>query len=232
MLELRQISAGYDSGMVLRGVDLVVPDAKVVALIGPNGAGKTTVLRVASGLLSPSAGEVVLDGRPMTGASAYQMARQGICHIPEGRGVFPALSVADNIRLQAPPDVDRRAIGQASKVFPRLGERLRQMAGSMSGGEQQMLALTHAYVASSQVVLLDEVSMGLAPKVVDEIFDYLRQLASTGTSLLLVEQYLPRALALADYVYVLNKGRITLVGEPHEISEDVVAQSYLGALAS
>jgi branched-chain amino acid transport system ATP-binding protein len=209
-----------------------VPDAKVVALIGPNGAGKTTLLRVASGLLSPIEGEILLDGRPMTGASAYELAHAGVCHIPEGRGVFPALSVSDNIRLQAPASVDRRAIGEAAEAFPRLGERLQQLAGSMSGGEQQMLALAHAYVSPSRVVLLDEVSMGLAPKIVDEIFEHLRRLAASGTSLLLVEQYLPRALALADYVYVLNKGRVTLVGEPHEISEEVVARSYLGTLAS
>jgi branched-chain amino acid transport system ATP-binding protein len=232
MLRLSSISAGYDSGTVIRNIDLTVPEGCVVALLGPNGAGKTTLLRVASGLLGSSHGEIVLDDQIVTGASAYQMASLGICHVPEGRGVFPALSVADNIRLQAPPELDRRAIKQAAEAFPRLGERLSQLAGSMSGGEQQMLALAHAYVCSPKVVLLDEVSMGLAPKIVDEIFDYLRVLASRGASLLLVEQYVSKALELADCVYIMNKGQITFVGEPYEISDEIVANSYLGALAS
>lgn len=232
MFEFRSVSAGYDSGSVLREVDLKVPDGSVVALLGPNGAGKTTLLRVASGLLRPSAGEVILDGVVVTGSTAYRMASRGVCHVPEGRGVFPALSVADNIRLQAPAHVDRRAIKMAADAFPRLGERLDQLAGSMSGGEQQMLALAHAYVSAPHIVLLDEVSMGLAPKIVDEIFDHLRVLASRGTALLIVEQYVSKALELADYVYILNKGRISFVGEPSEIDDDVVAKSYLGALAS
>jgi branched-chain amino acid transport system ATP-binding protein len=231
MLELKGICAGYDTGQVLRDVDLVVPDNAVVALIGPNGAGKTTLLRVASGLLKPTSGTILLDGEDVTSLSTHRMAKRGICHVPEGRGVFPALSVADNIRLQAPASVDREAIGEASQVFPRLGERLGQMAGTMSGGEQQMLALAHAYVSEPQVVLLDEVSMGLAPKILDEIFAYLHRLATQGTSLLLVEQYVARALELCDYVYILNRGRITFAGEPSEVGEDIVLESYLGALA-
>jgi branched-chain amino acid transport system ATP-binding protein len=231
MLELKGICAGYDTGQVLRDVDLVVPDNSVVALIGPNGAGKTTLLRVASGLLKPTSGTILLDGEDVTSLSTHRMAKRGICHVPEGRGVFPALSVADNIRLQAPASVDRKAIGEASQVFPRLGERLGQMAGTMSGGEQQMLALAHAYVSEPQVVLLDEVSMGLAPKILDEIFAYLHRLATQGTSLLLVEQYVARALELCDYVYILNRGRITFAGEPSEVGEDIVLESYLGALA-
>ena len=233
MLELRNVSAGYDTGLVLRNVSLSVPKASVVALLGANGAGKTTLLRVASGQLSPVSGQVRLDGEDMTGKRSEKLARRGVCHVPEGRGIFPSLTVADNIRLQAPPGVDRRkALKQAVEAFPRLGERLEQRAGTMSGGEQQMLALARAYVCKPQVVLLDEVSMGLAPKVVDEIFVYLRQLASTGISLLVVEQYVSRALELADYVYILDRGRLTYVGEPSEISEDTIAHSYLGGLAS
>ncbi len=153
--------------------------------------------------------------------------------MPEGRGVFPSLTVADNIRLQAPPGVDRRtALETAVSAFPRLGERLDQRAGTMSGGEQQMLAIARAYVANPKVVLLDEVSMGLAPKIVEEIFDRLRHLAGTGLALLIVEQYVAQALELADYVYILDRGRLSYVGEPSEISEETIAHSYLGGLAS
>jgi branched-chain amino acid transport system ATP-binding protein len=206
-----------------------VPDASVVALIGPNGAGKTTLLRVASGLLKPSAGQLILDGVDLTGKPPEKLASRGICHVPEGRGVFPALTVADNVRLQAPPGVDTKAMARAAEVFPRLGERANQIAGTMSGGEQQMLALAHTYVSNPSVVLLDEVSMGLAPKIVSEIFDFLKDLARSGKSLLLVEQYVARALEMADYVYILNRGRITFAGEPGELSESAVAESYLGA---
>jgi branched-chain amino acid transport system ATP-binding protein len=230
-LELRKISASYDGHAVLRNVDLVVPDRSVVALLGPNGAGKTTLLRVASGLLRPDAGQMLLDEQDVTGWPADRLARAGVCHVPEGRGVFSALSVRDNLRLQARPGVDRRAIPDAVKSFPRLGERLDQLAGTMSGGEQQMLAIAHAYVAVAPVVLLDEVSMGLAPVIVDEIFTYLHQLASGGTAMLLVEQYVSKALQLADYVYILNKGRVQFVGEPDELGEDQILASYLGASA-
>jgi branched-chain amino acid transport system ATP-binding protein len=233
MLELRNIFAGYDSGLVLRDVNLTVPRSSVVALLGANGAGKSTLLRTASGQLRPAGGQVVLDGKDMTGQRSEKLAARGLCHVPEGRGIFPSLSVAENIRLQAPPGVDRRrALTRAFEAFPRLGERAEQRAGTMSGGEQQMLALARAYVCNPKVVLLDEVSMGLAPKVVDEIFVYLRQLASTGISLLVVEQYVSRALDLADYVYILDRGRVTYVGEPSEISEETIAHSYLGGLAS
>jgi branched-chain amino acid transport system ATP-binding protein len=231
MLELRGISAGYDTGLVLREVDLVVPDGSVVALLGPNGAGKTTVLRVASGLLRPKTGQLLIDGVDVTGEPAERLASRGVCHVPEGRGVFTGLSVADNLRLQAPRVKDRSAAATAASVFPRLGERLSQAAGTLSGGEQQMLALAHAYLAEPKVVLLDEVSMGLAPKVVDEIFDYLHRLAESGRSLLVVEQYVKRALELADYVYILNRGKVRFAGEPAEVGDATIMESYLGALA-
>jgi branched-chain amino acid transport system ATP-binding protein len=233
MLELHNIAAGYDTGLVLRDINLTVPDASVVALLGANGAGKTTLLKVASGQLRPSSGSVLLDGRDMTGQRPDRLARRGVCHVPEGRGIFPSLSVADNIRLQAPPGTDRKSVVErVAQAFPRLGERLTQRAGTMSGGEQQMLALARAYVCNPEVVLLDEVSMGLAPKVVDEIFAHLRRLAQAGISLLLVEQYVSRALELADYIYILDRGRLSYVGEPTEISQDTIAHSYLGGLAS
>jgi branched-chain amino acid transport system ATP-binding protein len=226
--ELRNIYAGYEGSTVLRDVSLVVPDHAVVALVGPNGAGKTTLLRIASGLLPTTSGQLLLDGNDVTGWASDRLARAGVCHVPEGRGVFAGLSVRDNIRLQAPPWVDRKAVSQAATAFPRLGERLDQAAGTMSGGEQQMLALAHAYVGDPRVVLLDEVSMGLAPKIVDEIFEYLSRLAQSGRSLLLVEQYVARALDLADYVYVLRRGQVEFAGEPFELGTDAILASYLG----
>jgi branched-chain amino acid transport system ATP-binding protein len=231
MFELRDIVAGYDAGSVLRGVSISVPDRSVVALLGPNGAGKTTLLRVASGLLKPTSGQILIDGVDVTDSRPFELARRGVCHVPEGRGIFPSLTVSDNVRLQAPTGA-RNALATVARTFPRLGERSTQVAGTMSGGEQQMLALGRAYVTEPKVVLLDEVSMGLAPKIVDDIFVYLHGLAQRGTSLLLVEQYVARALALADYVYILDQGRITFAGEPGEISEETVLNSYLGSLAS
>jgi branched-chain amino acid transport system ATP-binding protein len=231
MLELRGVTAGYGSHTVLRDVDLVVPDHSVVALLGPNGAGKTTLLRVASGLLRPSSGHLLVDGQDATGWASHQLAGAGVCHVPEGRGIFRALSVRDNIRLQTNPAVDIDPIQAVSDAFPRLGERLDQRAGTMSGGEQQMLALARSYLAGSNTVLLDEVSMGLAPKIIDEIFEYLRRLAAQGAALLLVEQYVGRALELADFVYILNKGRVQFVGESDELGEEQILASYLGVEA-
>jgi branched-chain amino acid transport system ATP-binding protein len=232
MLELRNISAGYDTGLVLRNVNLTIPDNAVVALLGPNGAGKTTLLRVASGLLKPTTGQILLNGEDLTGAPPFELNRRGVCLVPEGRGIFRALSVADNLRLQAGKGSARAAIKRAVEAFPRLGERLKQNAGTLSGGEQQMLALAHAYVSQPSVVLLDEVSMGLAPKIVDEIFVHLQNIAAEGAALLLVEQYIPRALELADYVCILNRGRVRFTGKPSEIGEQTVIESYLGGVAS
>jgi len=158
-----------------------------------------------------------------------RLARAGVCHVPEGRGIFRDLTVRDNLRLQAPPSVDLAAVSSATEVFPVLGSRLDQRAGTMSGGQQQMLALAHASTTSSKLVLLDEVSLGLAPRLVEEIFTYLRQLAAAGASLLLVEQYVSKALALADYVYILKKGRIQFVGEPAQLNDEELLASYLGA---
>jgi branched-chain amino acid transport system ATP-binding protein len=227
MLELRGVTAGYGSHTVLRDVDLVVPDNSVVALLGPNGAGKTTLLRVASGLLRPSAGRLLLDSRDVTGWPTHRLAAGGVCHVPEGRGIFRALSVKDNIRLQANPALDLEPVSAVVSAFPRLGERLAQRAGTMSGGEQQMLALAHAYVAGSKTVLLDEVSMGLAPKLVDTIFAFLEDLARSGVSLLVVEQYVAKALGIADYVCLLDRGRTAFVGEPAELDSAGLAAHYL-----
>ena len=245
MLELRGVTAGYGSHTVLRDVNLVVPDNAVVALLGPNGAGKTTLLRVASGLLKPSSGRVLVDGVDVTGWPPHRLSQLGVCHVPEGRGIFRALSVKDNIRLferlppplsgghppsprEAKDDFKQDPVAAVAEAFPRLGERLAQRAGTMSGGEQQMLALARAYVAGAKTVLLDEVSMGLAPKIIDEIFEYLHRLAAQGAALLLVEQYVARALELADFVFILNKGRVQFVGESDELGEEQILASYLG----
>jgi branched-chain amino acid transport system ATP-binding protein len=228
MLELRGITAGYGSHTVLRDVNLVVPDNSVVALLGPNGAGKTTLLRVASGLLKPSAGRILVDGVDATNWPPHRLSELGVCHVPEGRGIFRGMSVKDNIRLQVKDGFDGDPVSAVAEAFPRLGERLAQRAGTMSGGEQQMLALARAYVAGAKTVLLDEVSMGLAPKIIDEIFEYLHRLAAQGAALLLVEQYVARALELADFVYILNKGRVQFVGESDELGEEQILASYLG----
>ena len=229
MLTLEGITAGYAGTTVLRGVDLVVPDASVVALLGANGAGKTTLLRVASGLLKPTGGRLVLDGADVTAQSPHELVARGICHVPEGRGIFPSLTVRDNLILQSAKGEESQSIERAVSAFPRLGERLSQVAGTMSGGEQQMVALARTYVQHPTVVLLDEVSMGLAPKIVDEIFAFLELLRGQGASLLLVEQYVTRALAAADYVYLLNRGEVAFAGEPSELDDADVFASYVGA---
>ena len=227
MFTLDNIVAGYAETTVLRGASLTVPEGSVVALLGANGAGKTTLLRVASGLLRPTSGTMTLDGVDVTGARPHQLAVRGVCHVPEGRGVFPSLTVRENLALAAGPG-GKDALDKAVAAFPRLGERIGQTAGTMSGGEQQMLALARAYIANPKVWLLDEVSMGLAPKIVDEIFEFLGRVAREGSSLLLVEQYVTRALALADYVYLLNRGQVAYRGEPSELADEDVFARYLG----
>jgi branched-chain amino acid transport system ATP-binding protein len=232
LFELRGVRVGYGDTVVLRDVDLMVPPSSVVALLGPNGAGKTTLLRAASGLLPLWEGQILLDDRDVTRSPAHALAAAGICHVPEGRGIFPGLTVKENLLLQSPPGEEGAALDRATTVFPTLGDRLGQLAGTMSGGQQQMLALCRAYVRQARVVLLDEVSMGLAPKIVDEIFEFLEVLKGEGVSLLLVEQYVTRALALADYVYLLNKGEVGFRGEPSELDHAGVFLEYLGQTAA
>ena len=228
-LVLHDVDAGYRGAQVLRQVNLAVPASSVVALLGANGAGKTTLLRVASGLLAPTAGQVLLGDRDVTGFSPHALVARGVCHVPEGRGIFPSLTVRDNLLLQSPHGQEAEALDRAVETFPRLGERLAQLAGTMSGGEQQMLALARAYVQHPRFILLDEVSMGLAPKIVDEIFEFLAVLAASGAALLLVEQYVTRALAVADYVYLLSRGEVAFAGEPCELDAEALAQEYVGA---
>lgn len=228
VLELSGIWAGYGETTVLRGVDLVVPPSAVVAVLGPNGAGKSTLLRLASGLIAPKAGTRWVDGTDTTGESASGLVARGLCHIPDPRGIFRSLTVGENLTLQSPKGRAADSIERAVSVFPRLGERLSQRAGTLSGGEQQMLAVARAYVQHPTVVLLDEVSTGLAPKIVDEIFTFLERLAAEGTALLLVEQFVHRALALADEVSVLDRGVIRLVGHARDLTEEQIFASYAG----
>jgi len=231
MLSLDHVTAGYGDVAVLREVSVWVPQGSVVALLGANGAGKTTLLRVASGLLKPTAGRLWLDKVDVTGQRPHKMAGRGVCHVPEGRGVFPNLTVRENLLVQAAGRDVADAVDKAVSAFPILGTKLGQPAGSLSGGQQQMLALAHAYLSEPCYVLLDEVSMGLAPVVVDEIFEFLGKLAAADCALLLVEQYVSRALELADYVYLINRGRIEFAGEPGELDSAQLTEQYLGAHA-
>jgi branched-chain amino acid transport system ATP-binding protein len=231
MLELRGIEAGYGEHTVLRDVSLTVQRGTVVAVLGPNGAGKTTLLRVASGLLKPSTGAVMLDGEDVTRTRPYARARRGLCHIPEGRGIYPTLTVRENLVLHSHKGEEAAALDRAISAFPVLGEKLRQPAGQLSGGQQQMLSLVRAYLTDPKLVLVDEASMGLAPVVIDRIFEFLGQIASSGTALLIVEQYVNRALALADRVYLLNKGSVAFTGKSQDVGDDLFAH-YLGAVAS
>jgi branched-chain amino acid transport system ATP-binding protein len=228
-LELQRLSAAYGDTTVLRDADLIVPDGRAVALLGPNGAGKTTLLSVVSGLLPPRTGRILLDDRDYTAASLETRVAKGLCHVTEGGAIFPGLTVAENLRMFAAPKDEDLAVERAVSAFPRLGERLRQVAGTMSGGEQRMLALARAYARRPSLILADEISLGLAPILVDEIFTFLAQLAAEGTSLLLVEQYVSKVLGLADFAYLLVRGRIVFAGEPGELEGTDIMAHYLGA---
>ena len=231
MLELQSLTGGYGGVTVLRDVSISVPAASVVALIGPNGAGKSTTLKTASGLLRPREGQVILDGTDVTRMTPSQRVGHGMCHLIEGRGVFPSLTVRENMVLFAPKGRESEAFDEAAAAFPILGERRKQQAGTLSGGEQQMLALARAYVSRPRVVLVDEASLGLAPLVVDAIFEFLDRLTKEGIALLLVEQYVTRALALASSVYVLHKGEVVFSGASGDLDEERLFALYAGEAA-
>jgi branched-chain amino acid transport system ATP-binding protein len=225
---LEGIAASYGRVPVLWDVSLVVEPATVVALIGPNGAGKSTLLRAATGMLATSAGRIRLAGRDLTGASIEAIARAGVAHVPEGRRLFSGLSVRDNLRLGGFHNRNQD-LGPVLALFPRLGERLDQIAGSMSGGEQQMCALGRAMMSRPAFLLIDELSLGLAPVLVDEILAKLRDIVASGTGVLLVEQDAGAALELAERAYVLENGRISLSGSAAQLADDPrVREAYLG----
>jgi branched-chain amino acid transport system ATP-binding protein len=231
-IELRDVRAGYGRIEVLHGVDLVVPAGSVFALLGPNGAGKSTTLQVISGNITPKSGCVHIGGTHVNGARPEALAKAGVSRIPEGRGVFPNLTVEDNLRMwtyaagMSAAEVRDRAFAR----FPRLAERRGQRAGTLSGGEQQMLAMSRALVADPAILLLDEISMGLAPIIVQGLYELVRQLAEEGITMLVVEQFANTALAVADYAAVMTQGRVTAVGEPQDIADQVSA-AYLGGAA-
>jgi branched-chain amino acid transport system ATP-binding protein len=228
MLEVSQLSAGYGRGQVLWDVDLTVGANEVVALVGPNGAGKSTLLRALSGMIPVRSGTVTFRGRELAGLSIEQIAGLGLAHVPEGRRLFPGLSVRDNLRLGGwrnhSEDIDR-----VVELFPRVGERLAQTTGSMSGGEQQMVAIGRGLMSRPELMMIDELSLGLAPVIVDEIIARLPDIAATGTSVLLVEQDVDAALSVAERAYVLETGHIVLHGQSGALLADKrVQESYLG----
>jgi branched-chain amino acid transport system ATP-binding protein len=227
-LELRDVHAGYGTIDVLHGVSLTVPTGSVFALLGPNGAGKSTALKVASGQIAPNAGEVRLFGSSVQGKSSDALARAGVCAIPEGRGIFPNLTVTENLRMATytgPPmsELEERAFGR----FPRLRDRRKQLAGTLSGGEQQMLAMARALTTDPKVLLLDELSMGLAPIVVEELYEIVARIAAADVSILIVEQFAHEVLDVAETAAIMLHGQIQLTGRPHQIAEELDA-AYLG----
>ncbi len=231
-LELHDVVAGYGRIEVMHEVSLQVPVGSVYALLGPNGAGKTTTLSVCSGKVAVRSGCLHVAGTHINGAAPDALAKAGVCRIPEGRGVFPNLTVEENLRLftYAGTLTTKEVQDRAYARFPRLGERRGQLSGTMSGGEQQMLAMSRALVTEPGVLLLDEISMGLAPLIVGELYDLVAQLAEEGISILLVEQFARTALAVSDYAAVMTQGRIAMVGQPADVA-DFVNEAYLGGAA-
>ena len=236
LLELDRVSVSYGGMRALTDVSLVVPEGCVVALLGANGAGKTTTLRVISALIRSDAGRLRFRGRDIGRMAPHAVAGMGVVHVPEGRGIFPSLTVAENLSMATYAGHGTKTgrggglVDQAVELFPVLGQRLAQSAGTLSGGEQQMLALARAFIAKPRLLMLDEISMGLAPLVTAQLFETIRQGAAAGISMLIVEQYVDAALDLADYGYVLEKGRVVDMGEPADLrASSALTDAYLGA---
>ena len=233
MLSLAAISAGYGSFQVLFDVSLEVPQGEAVGVIGPNGAGKTTLMRVISGLVQRYTGAMNLDGRSIRGLPAHRMVEQGIAHVPENRRLFPRLTVEDNLRIGAYlPRARRQCAGQLDRVyklFPRLKDRREQLAGTLSGGEQQMCAIGRALMSDPKLLLMDEPSAGLAPLVVAQVFDLVRRIRAEGLTVLIVEQNVQQVLDVVDRAYLLEVGRIKLAGTSAELKgNDFIRKSYMG----
>jgi branched-chain amino acid transport system ATP-binding protein len=231
-IELVDVRAGYGRIEILHGVTFAVPPGTVYALLGPNGGGKSTTMKVISGAISPTSGCVHVTGAHVNGASPDALVRAGMSRIPEGRGVFPNLTVDDNLRIWTyAAGLSFKAVREtAFDRFPRLAERRNQRAGTLSGGEQQMLAMSRALVSEPAILLLDEISMGLAPIIVGELYELVRHLAAEGITILLVEQFATTALQVADFAAVMSQGRIVAVGEPQDLA-DQVSEAYLGGAA-
>jgi branched-chain amino acid transport system ATP-binding protein len=228
-LELREVTGGYGQTTVLRDVSVTVPASGVTALLGPNWAGKTTLLKMVSGFLRPSSGSIRLFGDDMTGVAPYRRFQAGLCHVPEGRGVFRSLTVRENLVMQSLKGGEAEAISQASEAFQPLADRMGQVAATLSGGQQQMLAMATAYVRSPRLILVDEASLGLAPLIVEQIFGFMEKVAKEGKALLIVDQFASRALALADKAYVLSRGSITYSGSAKELDHAELLSQYMGA---
>jgi branched-chain amino acid transport system ATP-binding protein len=230
LLELHNIRAGYNGITVLHGVNLTVAPGQVVALLGPNGAGKTTLLRVAAGVHPPTTGHLLLGGRNVTGANPQTLAKAGVCLIPEGRGIFPNLTVRDNLLMMTFTGQPRDQIEHTAYTrFPVLSHRRHQLAGTLSGGEQQMLALARGLTTDPAVLLLDELSMGLAPLVVTRLYDHVAQIAHNGVAVLIVEQFAAAVLGIAHHAAVLIRGQIAHQGHPDHGTRAELANLYLGS---
>ena len=230
VLELRDVHAGYGAFKALFGISLAVAPGEAVALLGPNGVGKTSVARVATGLVTPEEGSVHVDGRDMTGADVHRYNRAGVIHAPEGRSVFATLTVEENLALSFRVSRGRRGVAagleQAFTLFPALGTRRRQVAGTLSGGEQRMLSMARVLVEEPKLLVADELSLGLAPRIVDEVYASLERLRAAGTALLIVEQHVGHALALCDRVVLLDHGAITWEGPAADAADRVVTAVF------
>jgi len=231
ILEVIDLHAAYGRIEVLRGVDLAIPKGAVMALLGPNGAGKSTLVKVISGQKAPTSGDIHLAGVHVKSAGSEDLARVGLCTIPEGRSVFPNLTIEENLRLMSYAGIPAGAVlDTAFSYFPRLHERRRQLAGTLSGGEQQMLAMSRALASDPALLLLDELSMGLAPLIVEELYETVVQIAQSGVSILCIEQFARTALKVSDYAAVMTGGRVVASGEPGEILA-TMADVILGGAA-
>lgn len=237
MLSIKNLQAGYGKVQVLHGISIDVPKNQIITLIGSNGAGKTTTMRAITGMIKPTGGQISLGGKEITGHDSYKVARLGLAHSPEGRRVFSTMSVTDNLLLGAFPRLTfsrpkgdvKGDLDKAMELFPRLKERKNQLAGTLSGGEQQMLAMARAIMLNPEIILLDEPSMGLAPILVDEVFRIIERLKANGATMLLVEQFAAAALTVADYGYVMENGRIKIHGPAAQLKNDpAVIEAYLG----
>ncbi|MBV9486766.1 MAG: ABC transporter ATP-binding protein [Frankiaceae bacterium] len=232
-LEVRNLYAGYGKTTVIRDLNLSVPEGSTVALLGPNGAGKTSTLGAITGSVKVTSGAIVMGNTNITRLSTYDRAKRGIALIPEGRGIFPGLTVGENLQIAADSaqGVDaswkREQMNRVEEMFPPVRERAKQRCGSLSGGEQQMVAMSRAFLSNPKVLLMDEISVGLAPMIVELLYQAVAGLKQDGTTIVLVEQYLTYALKFADICYVMGKGTVNFVGEPGELQGEAAGASYL-----